>query len=148
MSDQISKNDMEKKLNPYADGSKSFKVSIKSATGNPVEFEKLTNLMRSKNGLTQLEAGKLLYGSEENYKSIDPNGSRTRGKIRDAWRSIDPEKEVSVAHTRSDAGQVYFIVESQNYPYWFKEYSKFGEKLDTSKGNKNNPEVIKNLKRS
>lgn len=143
------KNQMIEKTNSlYSGNSKNLKVTVKGSGSNPVEFGKLTELMRGSTGLSQTEAGRLIWGSVENYQSIDPSGSKTRGKARDAWRSINPKVEVSVAHTRSDAGQTYFIVSAENYKHWYSEYSGFGEKFDSGKHCKNDPDVMANLKRS
>lgn len=149
MSDQ--KNDEIKKVvNMYADAEKQER-EVRGSTGDPVAFSALTDALRSQNGLTQIQAGILLNGSEANYKNADPNGSRTRGKIRDAWRSINSSDEVSVSHKGSKHKQVYFIVSREGFKFWHQEYiieQGLGEKLDTGILSKNDPGVIKNLVRS
>ena len=120
-------------VNPYAD-SKQIPKSITSTSGNTVGHKELIDKLRSADGLTQREAGVLLFGTEENWK----NGkqSATRGAIRKLWSgSINPETEVSVGHTGSDEKLVYFIVERKSFKYWYTKFIRnFGytEKLDST----------------
>jgi len=116
------------------ESAKSIPKSITSTSGNSVQEKELVNLLRSTNGLTQKQAGILLFGTEENWK----NGkqSSTRGTIRKLWSgSINPETEVSVSHTGSDEKQVYFIVERNSYKYWYEKFIRkfaYSEKLDST----------------
>lgn len=130
------KKEVEKKLSRFATAEKP-KVSLKTSTGGVqyVEFEKA---LRSINGLTQEQAGVMLYGSVDNYKTLDPSGSQTRGKIRKAWRAgINPEKELSIAHTKSDNGQTYFIIAKSEFREWSDNFGMFGVKIDDSKQARN-----------
>ena len=120
-------------VDPYAE-SKQIPKSITSTSGNSVQEKELVKLLRSADGLTQKQAGVLLFGTEENWK----NGkqSSTRGTIRKLWSgSINPETEVSVSHTGSDEKQVYFIVERKNFKYWYSKFIRnfgYSEKLDST----------------
>ena len=125
--------DLKNVINPYVD-SKQIPKTVTSTSGNSVSHKELIDKLRSSNGLTQREAGKLLFGSEDNWKN--GNQSSTRGTIRKLWSgSINPETEVSVSHTGSDEKQVYFIVTKSNFKYWYSQFiRKFGyrEKLDST----------------
>jgi len=151
MSDNKKVEDMKDKIsNMYSDATKQEKI-VRGSGGNPVETSKLLDALRSKNGLTQEEAGILLNGTVDNYKNADPEGSRTRGKIRNAWRSIDSKNEVSTAHKGSKHDQVYFIVNADNYKFWYREYiisQGLSEKLDSGSKSKNDADVVAKLVKS
>lgn len=130
------KKEVEKKLSRFATAEKP-KVSLKTSTGG-VEYAELDKALRSINGLTQEQAGVMLYGSVDNYKTLDPSGSQTRGKIRKAWRTgIDPGKELSIAHTKSDLGQTYFIIAKSEFKEWSENFGMFGVKIDAGKQSRN-----------
>lgn len=124
-------------VDPYAD-SKQIPKTVTSSSGNSVSHKELIDKLRSANGLTQSEAGVLLFGSVENWKS---NQSSTRGTIRKLWSgSINPETEISVSHKGSDEKQVYFIVEKKNFKYWYTKFIRnFGykEHLDNTNACRN-----------
>jgi hypothetical protein len=149
MSDNKKESIQNKIGNIYSGASKELKRSIGGSTATLPEYEDFAKLLRSKDGLSQDEAGILLHGSVENKKDNDHTGSKTRSKIRSVWRNdLNPETEVSVCHSNSDKGKVYFIVSVENYKYWYNEYSKFGCSFDTEKNNRNNPETVKKCKSS
>jgi len=135
--DQKNFESLKKEINPYED-SKQIPKSITSTSGNSVSHKELIDKMRSANGLTQREAGVLLFGSEENWKS---NQSSTRGTIRKLWSgNINPVTEVSVSHTGSDEKQVYFIVEKSNFKHWYQKFIRnfsYKEKFDTTNACRN-----------
>jgi len=135
--------------NIYAGSSSNLKRSIGGSRSILPEYEDFSKLLRSRDGLSQDEASVLLHGSVENKKEMDHTGSKTRNKIRSVWRGdLNPETEVSVCHSNSDKGKVYFIVSVENYKHWYNEFSKFGCSFDTEKNNRNNPETIKKCKSS
>jgi hypothetical protein len=106
------------------------KKSIKTSTGG-IDLSALDKELRSASGLNQKKAGALFYGSESNYSMLDPNGRQTRNRIREAWRNIDKSKEISVAHTKSDQKQTYFIIAKSEYRDWVENFGAFGVKIDS-----------------
>ena len=122
-------NKVVQELSRFGEANKVTK-SAKTSTGG-VDLSLLDKELRSIDGLTQVKAGTLLYGSEENYNMLDPNGRQTRNKIRSAWRNIDTSTELSIAHTKSDQKQTYFIIAKTEYREWVEHFGMFGVKIDS-----------------
>lgn len=123
-------------INPYETAKKVDKV-VRGLGSNIVNQDVLIEKLKSADGLTQKEAGILIFGSEENWQE---NTTPTRNKIRKLWNNIDPDTEVAVSHKGSENKQVYFIVKRDNYKYWYAKFIRsmqLKENFNENNGNRN-----------
>lgn len=136
MSDKKS-SDLKSVVNRFASAPKPART-VKSSSGNSVEYKEFEKLMRGSTGLAQHEAGKLLYGSVDNWKKEDPDGTTTRNKIRKQWNlSLDPKTEIQVSHNGGDNGQTYFIISKTEYNAFYDYWAGFGPSIDSRKKTRN-----------